>query len=120
MGAVLIVDDIEDLRYSLSALVRKDGYTAFTAPDGASALDTAATSVIDLIFLDIGLPDTDGISLIGRLKEINPDVDIVMLTGINDAKTAVDCLRAGPSIISPNPSTSSSSGRSSTGSCNPA
>jgi len=95
MGAVLIIDDMEDLRYSLSALVRKEGYAAFSAPDGAGGLDTAATSIIDLIFLDIGLPDTDGISLIARLKEINPDVDIVMLTGINDAKTAVDCLRAG-------------------------
>ncbi|RPH40610.1 MAG: sigma-54-dependent Fis family transcriptional regulator, partial [Desulfobulbaceae bacterium] len=95
MGAVLIVDDMEDLRFSLASLVKKEGYSVSTAADGAGALEVAASSIIDLIFLDIGLPDTDGIRLIGRLKEIVPDVDIVMLTGINDAKTAVDSLRAG-------------------------
>lgn len=95
MGAVLIVDDMEDLRFSLAGLVKKEGYSVSTAADGAGALEIAASSIIDLIFLDIGLPDADGIRLIGRLKEIVPDVDIVMLTGINDAKTAVDSLRAG-------------------------
>jgi DNA-binding NtrC family response regulator len=95
MGAILIVDDMEDLRFSLAGLVRKAGYTVFTAATGLEALEVAGSSIIDLIFLDIGLPDTDGITLIGRLKEISPDVDIVMLTGINEARTAVDALRAG-------------------------
>ncbi len=95
MGAILIVDDMEDLRFSLAGLVRKAGYTVFTAATGLEALEAAGSSIIDLVFLDIGLPDTDGITLIGRLKDISPDVDIVMLTGINEARTAVDALRAG-------------------------
>jgi two-component system, NtrC family, response regulator AtoC len=95
MGAILIVDDMEDLRFSLAGLVRKEGHTVFTAANGLEALEAIGSSIIDLIFLDIGLPDTDGISLIGRLKDITPDVDIVMLTGNNEAKTAVDALRAG-------------------------
>jgi DNA-binding NtrC family response regulator len=95
MGAVLIVDDMEDLRFSLTSIVKKEGCTVSSAANGAEAVEIAASSVIDLVFLDIGLPDTDGISLIGQLKKISPDVDIVMLTGVNDAKTAVDCLRAG-------------------------
>lgn len=95
MGAVLIVDDMEDLRFSLANLVKKEGYSVSTAANAAEALEFACSSIIDLIFLDIGLPDAYGISLIGRLKEITPDTDIVMLTGINDAKTAVDSLRAG-------------------------
>ena len=95
MGAILIVDDMEDLRFSLAGLVRKAGYAVFTAANGLEALEAVSSSIIDLIFLDIGLPDTDGITLIGRLKDINPDVDIVMLTGINEARTAVDALRAG-------------------------
>ena len=95
MGAVLIVDDMEDLRFSLTAIVKKEGCSVSSAASGAEALEIAASAVIDLVFLDIGLPDTDGISLIARLREISPDIDIVMLTGVNDAKTAVDCLRAG-------------------------
>jgi len=95
MGAVLIVDDQEDLRFSLARVVEKQGYSAATAATGGDALDMLRTSVIDLVFLDIGLPDGSGIDLIPRIREICEDIDIVMLTGINEAKTAVQSLRAG-------------------------
>jgi DNA-binding NtrC family response regulator len=95
MGAVLIVDDQEDLRFSLAKIVEKQGYSVMTAANGGDALDMLRTSVIDLVFLDIGLPDGSGIDLIPSIKEIGDDIDIVMLTGINAAKTAVESLRAG-------------------------
>ena len=95
MSAVLIVDDQEDLRFTLSKIVEKQGYSATTAATGMDALDTLRTSVIDLVFLDIGLPDVNGIDLIHSIKEIGDDIDVVMLTGINEAKTAVESLRAG-------------------------
>lgn len=95
MSAVLIVDDQEDLRFSLSRIVEKQGYSATTAASGGDALEVLRSSVIDLVFLDIGLPDVSGIDLIHTIKEIGDDIDIVMLTGINEAKTAVESLRAG-------------------------
>ncbi len=95
MGAVLIVDDQEDLRFSLAKIVEKQGYSVTTAANGRDALDMLRSSVIDLVFLDIGLPDGSGIDLIHTIKEIEDDIDIVMLTGINEAKTAVESLRAG-------------------------
>jgi DNA-binding NtrC family response regulator len=95
MGSVLIVDDQEDLRFSLAKVVEKQGYRVTTAANGKDALDTLRSVIVDLVFLDIGLPDVNGIDLIGAIKEISDDVDIVMLTGINEAKTAVACLRAG-------------------------
>ncbi len=95
MSTVLIVDDQEDLRYSLAKIVERQGYRATTAANGADALDMLHSAIVDLVFLDIGLPDISGMSLIGMIKEINDDVDIVMLTGINEAKTAVQALRAG-------------------------
>lgn len=95
MGAVLIVDDQEDLRFTLSKIVTKQGYSATTAATGMDALDILRSSVIDLVFLDIGLPDGSGIDLIHSIKEIGDEIDIVMLTGINEAKTAVESLRAG-------------------------
>jgi two-component system, NtrC family, response regulator AtoC len=95
MGAVLIVDDQEDLRFSLAKIVEKQGYRVTTAANGADALDIIRSAIVDLIFLDIGLPDGNGIDLIGKIKEIGDDIDIVMLTGINEAKTAVKSLRAG-------------------------
>jgi DNA-binding NtrC family response regulator len=95
MSAVLIVDDQDDLRFTLSKIVEKQGYTVTTAATGADALDLLRSSVIDLVFLDIGLPDGSGIDLIHTIKEIGDDIDIVMLSGINEAKTAVESLRAG-------------------------
>ena len=95
MGTVLIVDDQEDLRFSLAKIVERQGYCATTAANGADALDMLHSAIVDLVFLDIGLPDISGMKLIGLIKEINDDIDIVMLTGINEAKTAVQALRAG-------------------------
>ncbi len=95
MGAVLIVDDQEDLRFSLSKVVKKQGYEVLSAANGSDALELLRSTIFDLVFLDIGLPDIDGIKLIESIKEIASDIDIVMLTGRNDAKTAVEALRAG-------------------------
>ena len=78
-----------------TASFEKESFNAEMAASGAEALEIINSQVIDLTFLDIGLPDGDGIELISRIKEIAPDIGIVMLTGINDAKTAVDSLKAG-------------------------
>ncbi|MFT5726477.1 MAG: DNA-binding NtrC family response regulator [Desulforhopalus sp.] len=95
MSSVLIVDDHEDLRYSLAKVVQKQGYRVTTAASGKHAIEVLQSTVIDLVFLDIGLPDVNGIQLIPTIQEINNEVEIVILTGLNDAKTAVDALRAG-------------------------
>jgi len=95
MGTVLIVDDVEDLRFSLSRAVKKAGYGVSVAASAREALEQMHSSVIELVFLDIGLPDGSGIDLIPHFLAINPDVDIVMLSGLNDAKTAVQALREG-------------------------
>ncbi len=70
MGTVLIVDDEEDLRYSLAKIVAKQGYRATCAATGADALDILRSAIVDLVFLDIGLPDGNGIDLIGAINEI--------------------------------------------------
>lgn len=95
MGSVLIVDDYEVLRYSLAKVVKKQGYSVTTAASGKDAIEILQSTVIDLVFLDIGLPDVNGIQLIPTILETCNDVEIVILTGINDAKTAVEALRAG-------------------------
>lgn len=95
MGTVLIVDDVEDLRFSLSGSVRREGYSVSVACSGQEALEILRSSIVELIFLDIGLPDGCGIDLIPKIHELSPGVDIVMLSGYNDAKSAVQSLREG-------------------------
>jgi DNA-binding NtrC family response regulator len=95
MGKVLIVEDSPDLQLVLREVVEKEGYVAFVANNGAEALGVARSQVLDLVFLDIGLPDLSGIELIGSLQHLIPDVDVVMLTAVNDARTAVEALKSG-------------------------
>ena len=47
MGAVLIIDDMEDLRFSLAKVVKKEGHTAFTAASGSEAIELINASIID-------------------------------------------------------------------------
>lgn len=95
MGSILIVDDMEDMRYSLSSIVKKEGCSVFTADRGANCLEILKSNIIDLVFLDLGLPDSDGITLLPVIKNISPDIDIVIITGINEAKSAVTALQEG-------------------------
>ena len=95
MATVLIVDDAEDIAFSLGNVVKKEGYVPLFAQTGGAALSILKTNLVDVIFLDIGLPDIDGIELIPAIREIGGDSDIVMLTGRNEARSAVDSLKAG-------------------------
>ncbi len=95
MSTVLIIDDDDNIIFSLQKLVNKQGYSTALARSGAEGLDQLKHCIIDLILLDIGLPDISGLQLIKNIKEISPDSDIIVLTGMDDAKTAVEALKSG-------------------------
>ncbi len=95
MGKVLIVEDSEDMNFALCNLVRKEGYPVLSARTGAEGLDMLGNHIVDLAVLDIGLPDINGIELISMIRDLSADTDLVMLTGMNDAGTAVAALKAG-------------------------
>jgi DNA-binding NtrC family response regulator len=95
MGKVLIVDDSPDLRLVLSDVVSREGHTVFVAGNGAEAMALVRSQLLDLVFLDIGLPDASGIELISSIQQVIPDVDVVMLTALNDARSAVESLKSG-------------------------
>ncbi len=95
MGKVLIIEDSDDLRFSICDLVKRAGYKPLAAENGTKGLLLLESQVVDLVFLDIGLPDANGIELISVIHDISPDVDIVMLTGNDDARSAVASLKSG-------------------------
>ena len=95
MSRVLIIEDSDDLRFSLTGIVRREGYQVLEASTGAEAIDILGNQIVALVYLDIGLPDIDGIDLIRDIRDIAPDAEIVMLTGRNDADSAVRSLKAG-------------------------
>jgi two-component system KDP operon response regulator KdpE len=84
---VLVVDDEHAILRALSAALSARGYTVDTARTGTEALERTATSAPDLIVLDLGLPDVDGIEVCRRIRAWS-DVPIVVLTaeGADDVK----------------------------------
>ena len=91
---LLIVDDDSTIQRLLVMAAKDHGWRPQAAGSGQEALD-AANEATEAVVLDHGLPDMDGISTLVRLREQHPDLPVIMLTGFNDAETAVKALRAG-------------------------
>ena len=94
-ASILIVEDEVSQRSLLSGLLRKEGYTIGEAGTGADALELFKKDVFELVLLDYKLPDTDGLTLLKKFKEINPEVEIIMVTAFGSIENAVGALKAG-------------------------
>ena len=91
----LIVDDEAMIRLSLKKLFEKEGYTVLTASSGASALKILEGEMPEVVFLDVHLPDSSGIDLLKTIKEVTPEVEVVMITGHGDIKSSVEAMKMG-------------------------
>ena len=94
---ILIADDDESTRRSLKLIFEKMGYGTETAGTGREAIEKAQGSFFNLALLDIRLPDMEGTELLAPLKETNPDMAVILVTGYASLKTAVQALNAGAS-----------------------
>ena len=92
---ILVVDDEEPIRESLSAWLQKDGYQVNMAESGQAALDCIGDCLFDLYLVDIKMPGMDGIELLGRIKEIQSDANIIMITAHGSIQTAVEAMKRG-------------------------
>lgn len=96
-ATILIVEDEETQRALLAGLLRKEGYAVEEAGNGTMALDLIRTRTIDLALLDFKLPDMDGLTILKRLKEINPEIEVIMITAFGSIENAVNALKSGAS-----------------------
>ncbi len=96
MPIILVVDDDPSVR-ALLALALEDVGEIVTAADGDEAAACVAASRPDIAVLDIGLPGTDGMSLLGRWRQdpATADLPIIMLTGDEDGRSRVNGYRTG-------------------------
>jgi DNA-binding response OmpR family regulator len=94
VSRILIVDDEPQILRALRINLTARKYDVVTAADGTEALHQAKASRPDLIFLDLGLPDMDGVDVIRRLRTWTP-VPIVVLSGRSTSNDKVDALDAG-------------------------
>jgi putative two-component system response regulator len=92
----LIVDDEPSVRRSLVRMLQAQGFTCFEAGTGREALGVLERiGEAPLVISDMKMPELDGIGLLGALRERYPDTSVIMLTGMSETTTAVDCLHMG-------------------------
>jgi two-component system response regulator AtoC len=94
-AAILIVDDDEVMRQTLSDVLKKRGYAVSTAETGGQTLSSIRDKPFDLVLLDIRLPDMDGLDVLKRIKEIEGDLMVIVMTAYSDVQTAVTAMKSG-------------------------
>lgn len=92
---ILIVDDQHSVRFGLRSLLEGEGYRVLEADTGAQALALITEQAPQLILLDLRLPDTDGLTLLPRIKAIDDEAPIIMLTAHGTIETAITALKNG-------------------------
>jgi DNA-binding NtrC family response regulator len=91
---ILVVDDEPNVRESFR-LVLEDAYEVIDVPDGPRALEAVRASQVDLVLLDIRLPDMDGIEVLERIKAIDEGVEVILVTAVKTVRTAVAAMKLG-------------------------
>jgi len=95
--SILVVDDDESIRRSLTLILGKKGYETETVGTGREVLEKVQERFFNLALLDIRLPDMEGIELVAPLKEMHPDMVVIMVTAYASLETAVQALNEGAS-----------------------
>lgn len=93
-AAILVVDDEYGVLQSFK-MVLKDEHKVYLATTGTEALDLFNKNAVDLILLDILLPDINGLDLLEKFKELDSNMEIIMITAVKDIQTAIKAIRLG-------------------------
>ncbi len=95
MAKILIVDDESNIIKTLSAILQDEGHVVYPSETGQEALNFLRRNDIDLIFLDVWLPDIDGIEVLGRIKQIYHDMAVIIISGHGSIDIAVKATKMG-------------------------
>jgi len=95
MARILVADDEEGVRSFLAEALEFEGHTVTTAADGDEAARILARQGVDLLLTDLRMPGLDGLSLLRKVREEQPDVEVVVLTAVGTVESAVAAMKAG-------------------------
>lgn len=90
----MVVDDEALIRWSLGERMRAEGHDVLEAGTGEKAIEHARDGV-DLVLLDYKLPDMDDVTVLRRIKELDPDALVILLTAYASVETAVEAMKEG-------------------------
>ena len=92
---VLLVDDEEEFVRALAKRLTTRGLNVDVTGDGESAVEKVKQRDFDVIVLDLAMPGIDGLETLKRLREVNPDLQVVLLTGHGSIRSGVEAIKGG-------------------------
>jgi len=93
--SILLIDDEENLRRTLAMILKREGYEVETAATVKEARQRLETSSYNLTFLDLKLPDANGLTLLPELRSRYPNMPVLILTAHDKLDAAVEAVRRG-------------------------
>jgi signal transduction histidine kinase len=100
---ILVVDDEESMRDSCFKILKKDGFLADTAKDGSAGLEKIEKNKPDLVLIDLKMPGISGMEVLEKIKEIDPNIISVVITGYSTVESAVEAMKRGAYDFLPKP-----------------
>jgi two-component system nitrogen regulation response regulator NtrX len=93
--SILIIDDEKGIVNALGGILQDEGYTVSSAESGKAALNRLREESYSLVFLDVWLPDADGLDILRQIRETHPDTLVIVMSGHGTVETAVKATKLG-------------------------
>lgn len=90
---ILVVDDEPVARQSLTDILKLEGYTVASAPNGQAAVEYIRTHNVDLLIVDLKMPGMDGLEVVQVVNQVSPETEVILLTAYGSTETAIQALR---------------------------
>ncbi len=103
MTKILLVDDEHLILYSLSAALRSDGSEVTAVANGKDALSAIHRQPCDICFLDVNLPDANGLDLMKTVREVSPETRIIIMTAVDLSDSQMSSLQSNGCHFLPKP-----------------
>jgi two-component system alkaline phosphatase synthesis response regulator PhoP len=94
-GRILVIDDETALRQSFTRILQKEGHDVTTAANGEEGIALVSEHPFDLVYLDIRMPDMNGLDVLKAIHEKFPELPVILFTAQPDLNSALDALRRG-------------------------
>jgi len=97
METILVVDDEDSIRKILSIALKEKGYNVITAKDGHEGIDIFKKNKPEIVITDVKMPGMSGIEVTKKIKKLNDNVDVIIITGYGSEDLVIESLRVGAS-----------------------
>lgn len=95
MTRILVIDDDQGICHLLARILQKEGFNVVAETSPSNAINSFKSNNFDLVITDFYMPEMNGLELLGEIKNINPDVDVIVMTAYASIDNAVDAMRKG-------------------------